>query len=108
MSDGYDPEYDRDEYLAIENEERGVYPRWKVCGAVKVRILQTHPDTGDDDTDAEIWLHVGWVGPLDSVDEDEAKEAIIDELAPQIDKLLREEVTVEDITEASLDWEVYE
>ncbi len=108
-SEGYDSEYDRDEYSRMEYEERHPDLTWKVCGEVKVRIVQNRPRTEQDDVDTAVWIRFGWthVGTDDELT-DEVKEAIVDTLGAEghFENLFDTVPDVGDIVDAALDWEV--
>lgn len=115
MSEGYNPEYDRDEYSRMAQEEHAAEPvRWMAKGLIKVTVHPFDPRTGDDLPEAALWLPFDWTY-LD-VTPDDSKEEVIESLRDNLsldmkraaDRLLGIDLEVCDIEDLYIIWEVDE
>lgn len=113
MSEGYNPEYDRDGYSRMAQEEHKADPvRWMAKGLIKVTVHPFDPRTGEDLPPAALWLPFDWTY-LD-VTPDDSKEDVIESLRDNLnldmkraaDRLLGIDLEVCDIEDLYIIWEV--
>ena len=112
-SEGYDPEYDRDEYSRMAQEEHAADPvRWKAKGELEITYYPIDPRTGEELHETVLWLKFGWTHMNTTPDDAEGDimEDLQESLPPATlaaaDQLLGIDLTVYPIDDAHLVWEV--
>lgn len=114
MSEGYDPEYDRDEYSRMVHEEHEADPlHWKVKGRFNVIIFPFDPRAGKY-IETSLWLPFDWTSL--GVTPDDSMEDVIadlrDNLDPAVknaaDRLFGIDLDYYEIEDIDIIWEVDE
>lgn len=111
-SEGYDPEYDRDEYSRMAHEEHEADPpHWMAKGSIKITVYPFDPRLGKS-IETPLWIPFDWTY-LD-VTPDDSREDVIENLRDNLslavkhaaDLILHIDLEVCEIEDLDITWEV--